>query len=98
VGSIIRRWSQANRAKNVSSLTDLDCGDLWGVVGVDPSHASTDYAPTEEAHDADDLAFLGEMLAYVFVELVDGVRWLFRGECDAVRPRLRHNRTMAARS
>ena len=49
----------------------------------------------QEADDFDDLAYLGKLLAAVFVELVDRIR-VRQGEPHAViAPRLGHHSTMA---
>ncbi len=83
---------------DAAELINLDGSDPWLVAGVDAGHASTSRAEVaQEADDFDDLAYLGKLLATVFVELVDRIRVL-QGEPHAViAPLLGHHSTMAGR-
>ena len=85
------------RLLNAAELVDLDGSDpgLGVEVGVNAGHASPSRAVAQEADDFDDLAYLGKLLAEVFVELVDRIRVLQGEPHGVVAPRLGHKSTMA---
>ena len=87
-----------DRLVSASALVDLRGFDLRRVgVDVDPVYTSTNDASAEEAHDVDDLAFLGKPLAAVLVEHVNRVRRILRDERNVEGPGLGHRRTMAGK-
>jgi hypothetical protein len=79
----------------MSKLVDLRGRYRRVDVGVDAGHASTNHAAAEEAHDLDDLALRGKLLAAVLVEHVHRMRLVLRDERDAEGPHLGHNWTIA---
>jgi hypothetical protein len=90
----------------IDDLGGADPGFVLGVstiggnnleVDIDAGHASTSRAVAQEADDFDDLAYLGKLLAAVFVELVDRIRVLQGEPHGVVGPRRGHNWTMAGR-
>ena len=80
-----------------AELVDLDGSDpgLKVDVGLDAGDASTSRAVAQEADDFDDLAYLGRLVAGVFVELVDRIRVLQGEPHVVVARRLGHKSTMA---
>jgi hypothetical protein len=86
------------RPLTAAELADLDGCDPGLEARVDAGDASTTRAEVaQEADDVDDLSYLRERLAAVFVELVNRLQVL-QGEAHAViAPRLGHKSTMAGR-
>jgi excisionase family DNA binding protein len=89
LGRVVRfRESEVPTA--AAELIDLDSSDPGLEVGVYAGHASTSRAVAQETDDLDDVAFVGELLASVLVELVDRIRVL-QGEPHAlIAPRVGH--------
>ena len=87
----------SERLLDATELVDLDGSDpaLGVEVGVNAGHASPSRAVAQEADDFDDLAYLGRLVAGVFVELVDRLRVLQGEPHGVIALRLDHNLTMA---
>ncbi len=78
-------------------LIDLRCCDLRFVVWFDESHPSAGCSAAEEAHNTDDLALRGKLLADVLVERIDCVSRVLRDERHPEGSRLDHRGTIAGR-
>jgi hypothetical protein len=85
----------SDRLLTVVALADLRGLDLRVQTGSDAGDASSKHTTAEEAHDGDDVAHLGKLLATVLVEQVDPIRRVRRDQGHPERPHLAHMLTMA---
>ncbi len=93
--TVLRRWRSGDLANEVradrsprehhrsespTGLFDLRGGDLRFAMWFDESHPSAGCSAAEEAHNTDDLALRGKLLADVLVERIDCVSRVLRDE------------------